>query len=427
MTDQTGVPSALLAEGATQTATMQRSPLTSPALGSGLEDLVRPCGDGRRPRDPGRVVDRPTLAVTFSGGGFRATLAALGVVRFLADIGRLGDVRFTSSVSGGSIANGLLACRWEAIRDAGFGTEAVDRLVLEPAISSISGSSLKNEILLNLWRTVGKLTRTDLLAQALDRRFFHGRTLESLSQGCRFVINAANLVTGVRFSFERDVLGDYVVGLASTSGTGVPVATAVAASAAVPGALAPVRIKGIQFPCGNRGEPLLVDGGSYDNTGMGAFDSDKYQDVFLIVMNAGGVFVTGRWGGVPVIRDLARSSSLLYRQSTGLRTRWMVDRFKAFESAAKAGQAPPVSSRDGILMGLASDVTGPNVEDWRGRYPEHRTWKGKDLAFVPTAFDRFEPELCRLLVYRGWWLTGATLAQYHPGLFTLPVQAPPLN
>lgn len=124
-------------------------------------------------------------------------------------------------------------------------------------------------------------TRTDVLARALDGRFFHGRNLEDIDDRCRFVINAANLVTGVRFAFERDVLGDYVVGLALTKGTGTRVATAVAASAAVPGAFAPLPVQGIAFPCAHGEEPLLVDGGTYDNTGLEAFDSGRYRDVSI--------------------------------------------------------------------------------------------------------------------------------------------------
>ena len=406
---------------------ISESPLKSPALGSGLEDIVKPCGDEKRPRDPGRVDHGPTFALTFSGGGFRAALAALGVVRFLADCGRLGDVRFVSSVSGGSISNGLLACSWRQLREEGFTAEAVERLVIDPAIQSITGSSLKDEVLRNLWRTLGPQTRTHILAQALDRRFFRGRSLESLDQRCRFVINAVNLVTGVRFAFEQDVLGDYVVGLASTAGTGISVATAAAASAAVPGAFAPLAIHGIAFPCAQRGDPLLLDGGAYDNTGLEAFDGDRYRDLFLIAMNAGGVFVTGRWGWVPIIRDLARANSTLYRQSTGLRTRLMVERFKASEAATAKGEAPPIWGRQGVLMGLASDVIGANIDAWRIQHPEHRTWQGRDLALVPTSFDRFDRRLCRLLVYRGWWLAGATLLKYYPGLVDPPKDAPPID
>jgi NTE family protein len=314
--------------------------LESPALGTGLDELVHRCGDSRRPADPGRIIGGPTFALTFSGGGFRATLAALGVVRYLADVGRLGDVRFVSSVSGGSIANGVLATRWAELRDRGFETEAVDRLVIDPIVASISGSSMKLELLRNAWRAIGPRNRTHVLARVLDRRFFHERTLANLDPECRFVINAANLVTGVRFAFERDVIGDYVTGLAPT-GDGLRVSFAAAASAAVPGAFAPLPVRNVAFPCAERGTPLLLDGGTYDNTGMEAFDDDSYADLFLIVMNAGGMFTTGRWGGLPFLRNLMRANSLLYRQSTGLRTRWMVDRFKAFEEARRAKQPLP--------------------------------------------------------------------------------------
>ena len=400
--------------------------LRSPALGTGLEELIRGCGDALRPEDPGRVVGGPTFALTFSGGGFRATLAALGVVRFLADAGRLGDLRFVSSVSGGSIANGMLACRWGELRAAGFSSEALERLVIDPIVTSITGSSLKGELVRNIWRIIGPRTRTHLLARAFDRRFFHGRTLESLEPGCRFVINAANLTTGVRFAFERDVVGDYVLGLAPTAGTGLGVATAAAASAAVPGAFAPLRLPGIPFPCGQRAEPLLLDGGVYDNTGLEAFDGDRYRDVFLVGMNAGGVFTTGGWGGLPFVRNLVRSNALLYRQSTGLRTRWMVDRFRAAEEASDTGSGAPAWARQGVLMSLASNVSGSGADEWRKKHPEERAWQGRDLAFVPTVFDRLDQRLCRLLIYRGWWLTGATIARYHPGLLDIPEGAPPL-
>jgi NTE family protein len=402
---------------------MRSSPLDSPALGTGLEQLARPCGDPLRPADPGRVDGRPTLGLAFSGGGFRATLAALGVIRFLADVDKLKDVRFVSSVSGGSIANGVLACRWQDVRQAGSTAAALDELVIDPIVRSITTSSLKGEILRGLWRALGARTRTDVLADALDGRFFGGRTLESLDPGCRLIFNAANLSTGVRFTFERDVVGDYVLGLAKTHGTGLRVATAVAASAAVPGAFAPMKLRGIRFPCLDAGAPRLLDGGAYDNTGMEALDSDRYSDVFTFAMNAGGVFVTRQLGRIPIIRDLSRSNSLLYRQSTALRARWMVDRYRAYE---RQPNQPLPSARPGVLYALATDMNDPGVEPWRSRHPEERTWQGKDLAFVPTVFDRLDPKLCRLLVYRGWWLTGAALARYHKDFVELPESAPRL-
>ena len=45
----------------------------------------------------------PRLGLALSGGGFRATLFHLGVVRFLRDAGALQNITEIASVSGGSI------------------------------------------------------------------------------------------------------------------------------------------------------------------------------------------------------------------------------------------------------------------------------------------------------------------------------------
>src|SRR5687768_1298016 len=53
-----------------------------------------------------------TMALTLSGGGFRATLFHLGVVRFLYDARLLDRVTDICSVSGGSILAAHLVLHW---------------------------------------------------------------------------------------------------------------------------------------------------------------------------------------------------------------------------------------------------------------------------------------------------------------------------
>ena len=409
---------------------MPERPLESPALGSSLSSLIAPCHDGLRPAHPPPATGTP-IGVTFSGGGFRATFAALGVVRYLADAGVLGDLRYASSVSGGSVANGMLATRWDALRERNFSTAAVDELVIGPLVDRVVASSLKTKLIRNVWRAAGRKNRTDVLAWAFDRWLFDGAELEALDPQCRWIINASNLVTGTRFGFERDVVGDYVVGLAPTTGSGLRVAQAVAASAAVPGAFAAMTIDQVTFPCAGRGVPELLDGGAYDNSGLEAIDSDRYRDVFTISINAGGVFVTGAYGKIPFVRDLARANSLLYRQSTALRARAMVARFQAWQ-ATPSGAVPSPDARRGVLFGLATDIGAadrhdPVFAEFLARFPEHRTFTDngaeRDLAFVPTVFDRLAADLVAALVYRGWWLTGAALALHQPDFAPLPPEA----
>jgi NTE family protein len=366
--------------------------------------------------------------VTLSGGGFRATFAGLGTLRYLADAGLLSLVRYSSSVSGGSITNGLLARDWAALRQSQFSVEAFDKLLVEPAVKLVSGRSLKAALLLKAWRTVGSRTRTDLLAEHMDRWFFDGKRLEDLDPEVRFVINAANLITGVRFTFERDVVGDYVIGLAPTRGTGLRLAQAAAASAAVPGVFPPWRVRNISFPCATR-TPLLLDGGVYDNTGLEVLDGDDYSGVFTVTMNAGGLLRPGRYGKIPVIRDLARANALLYRQSTALRTRMMVAAFQRGSQLAPGAELAR-GTRHGVLVALGSDFPEDrgDVAVWRAAFEEARTWGGEDLAYVPTAFDKFDEALCRRLVYRGWWLTGAAVSTYYPEMAPPPsrLRPPPL-
>ena len=50
-----------------------------------------------------------------SGGGFRATLFHLGVIHRMNELGILGKLSTISSVSGGSILNGVLAIRWSRL------------------------------------------------------------------------------------------------------------------------------------------------------------------------------------------------------------------------------------------------------------------------------------------------------------------------
>lgn len=391
--------------------TASPSPLASPSSGTATSDLVKMCDQARPSRSPLPAPPRePGLAVALSGGGFRATLAGLGVLRFLADAGLLAQVRYSSSVSGGSVANGLFACHYPTLRDEGFDRAAFDRHVVAPFISTVSGGSVSRRLLPQAWRLIGSATRTDLLAEEFDRLFFGEQRLADLTADCRFMFNAANTSTSVRFVFERELVGDYVIGYVPTSSTQLRVAHAVAASAAVPGLLAPMVLDDIRFPCQEQRTVRLVDGGAYDNMGLEAVDD--VRDSLLVAINAGGLFITGSYGRVPLVRDLQLAQALLYRQSTALRRRWMVERFRAFEAAVAAGEPVPDWGRRGVLFGLATTLA-PTAE-WTQKNP---TPPDPTVAFERTSFDRFPPELCHRLLYAGWWLTGATLSRYHPDIF----------
>jgi NTE family protein len=63
-----------------------------------------------------------SIGLALSGGGTRAALFHLGVLRFLAEQGRIGEVKYISTVSGGSLITALVLkanhYAWPANADA---------------------------------------------------------------------------------------------------------------------------------------------------------------------------------------------------------------------------------------------------------------------------------------------------------------------
>lgn len=332
--------------------------------------------------------DSPSIAIALSGGGFRATLAGLGVLRFVADAGLMSKLRWLSGVSGGSIAAAAFAARYQQLQAARFSLDVLDEQVITPVVQAISARSLALFLSARVWKTLSPLTRSDLLADALDQWFLNGAKIRDLSTDCYFSFNATNLVTGKRFIFSNTVVGDAVTGHILTTDCDVRLAEAAAASAAVPGVFPAMRLRRVTFPCASGNDVRLVDGGVWDNLGV---DSLPNKGRYLrVVMNAGGLFRGGGLGVVPVIRDLVRSSAILYQSSVTARVEYT--------------HTNPLQQR--VILNLGS--TAPAWNFWQDARPPDAN--PRELAALPTSFARFSPDLCRRLVYQGWWLAGAALA-----------------
>src|SRR5689334_5564195 len=82
------------------------------------------------------------LGLALSGGGFRATLYHLGLIRFLRDAGILPMVTHITSVSGGSIMAAHLVLHWKRYT----GTEAEFDEVAAELVSFIQ-LDVRNRIL----------------------------------------------------------------------------------------------------------------------------------------------------------------------------------------------------------------------------------------------------------------------------------------
>jgi predicted acylesterase/phospholipase RssA len=142
--------------------------------------------------------------------------------------------------------------------------------------------ALAGLIIVGIGLTAGALTlfgrRSDIAQQALAKAHFGDATLADLSPptgsgGTRHVICASEMQSGIHAFFTDGFVYSYSFGL-STQVHKVPLAFAVQASAALPGAFAPRRLEtkplemrdaGEQTAPGRDGPMILMDGGVYDN------------------------------------------------------------------------------------------------------------------------------------------------------------------
>jgi predicted acylesterase/phospholipase RssA len=227
------------------------------------------------------------LGLALSGGGFRASLYHLGLLRFLRDAGLLSQVTHITSVSGGSIMAAHLALNWDRYNGAANEFDAVAAEFL-----AFVRLDVRNRILRRFpltiplrWprRLLGlsnrRLTRTGLLEYHYEQYLYGDRSLFELPATPRLHILATNLSEGCLCSFNRDGL---LVVRRQPDGTArvdrihiglATVAMAVTASSAFPGFFPPLELTGadVGASAGEFGRQAYTDGGVFDNLGVRMF------------------------------------------------------------------------------------------------------------------------------------------------------------
>ncbi len=259
---------ALIAAGLSACATIQpaQNPPALPAT-----DASRVAEYRSQNLQRGDNSDTLLLSMNFSGGGMRSAAASY----FLLDGFRQQQVRidgqdkpllheidFISSVSGGSFT----AAYYTLYRDRLF-TDYLPQVIRRDVQGELLAGLFKPR---NAWQ-LGSDTygRGDYLADHLDRTIFAGKTFADLPRQRPFLrIGAADMLTGKRVEFTQDGFDQLCSRLDS-----VPIARAVAASAAVPGIFSPINVADYSGDCANAGRTSpryrhLVDGGVADNLGI---------------------------------------------------------------------------------------------------------------------------------------------------------------
>jgi predicted acylesterase/phospholipase RssA len=227
------------------------------------------------------------FGLALSGGGFRAVLYHLGLVRFLRDAGILSRVTHISSVSGGSIIGAHLVLNWDRYNGSpnefdAAAAELLSFVRLDVRNRIFRRFPLSLPLLGPRWLlglSNRKLTRTGLLEYEYEKHLFGDTSLFQLPQRPELHILATNLNEGCLCSFNRNGLlimhrqpahavriERIHVGLAT-----VPMV--VTASSAFPGFFPPVELTDADVGArgGEFGRQAYTDGGVFDNLGVRLF------------------------------------------------------------------------------------------------------------------------------------------------------------
>jgi predicted acylesterase/phospholipase RssA len=344
--------------------------------------------------------------LALSGGGFRATLYHLGVIRYLRDAGALGHVTDIAAVSGGSVLAAHLVLNWDRYTgdDAGFDEAAGE-------IFRFVQFDLRNHIVRRLplafpLRLAGKLMGSDTeglspnaMLEAYYREFLYGdRRLFELPERPSLHILSTNVRDGTLAAFNRRGLHVLRRGhgpderdpFQHIPGTTMSIAKAVGASSAFPGFFPPVRVSAEDLGV-NEGEfpgESFTDGGVYDNLGTRAFtwihrinevDHDR-----ILVSDAGKPFqILGR-STIGFVAQSIRATDILWDRV------WQLEREN-------------FGDQNGFFFAPITQVVDPGTDPHALDPVVQRA-----VATLRTDLDRFTNLEIAALVRHGYEVTRAT-------------------
>lgn len=394
------------------------------------------------------TADGPCIALALSGGGSRAIAFHLGCLRALNDLGILQKIQVMSTVSGGSVIGALYAYGHHDSFEQ-FDAQIVSLLkrglqwrILCTAVLSVQFPKIVATLMINggasvlsalirwvlgpmRWMLGGLCTRilsglhefeerlpfwgslTTAFEVLLRRELFGDTSMQQVKiERLEVIVNACDLRTGTAFRFGSKRSGGWRYGRV-VDAKELPVAKAVAASAAFP-ALLPPLIETFNFE--RRGQVqrhtlALSDGGVYDNLGLAVLEPNRdpnfsvnvHSPTHIISLNAGaGQFPTGGktfW----LTARLMRSFNAIYRKAQDAA-------YGRLHESAAAGR----------LKGFALIYLGQNDASLPVIPPDLILREA--VRDYPTDFARMADRDIHLLTGRGEQLTRLLVSRYLPDL-----------
>lgn len=389
------------------------------------------------------------FGLALSGGGFRATLFHLGVVRALAEAGLLSRVTHITSVSGGSVLSAHLVLNWKAYAGSSDAyARAAAGLPSDGTATSQEAAKLFDEaskpllslINLDIRNRILRRLPISLIASAVAQlvrptigvvcgKKFRGhlqtfsenrRIVEQLGQHFEILFRDAKLcdlaepdaphlvilvteVATMRYAwFSRD--GFAQPGSNSPVGRDIlTVARSVAASAAFPALFPPMRIDGEEFQLANLLDSFVTDAGVYDNLGISGFLGHPFEeDRFPVLVS--DATATSEWTSTNIpnlLTNLLRSVDIMQQRAAQLQ-RDKAGLPQRDARAGNAGCAAEIQSRF-VLFDIAQEQIReePKIGDTAQQH----------VSYLRTDFDAFSADETRALVHHGYSVAWHTMKE----------------
>jgi predicted acylesterase/phospholipase RssA len=365
------------------------------------------------------------IGLALSGGGFRATLYHIGLVRYLRDAGLLSQVTDIAAVSGGSVFAAHLGLNWGRYTGSDNEFDEAARELL-----SFVRLDVRNRILRRYpfglalhWprRLLGlsnrKLTRAGMLEYHYEKYLYGDTSLFQLPEHPRLHLLATNLSEGRLCSFRRDGLRmirrerGHTYRIVHTPIGLATVPMAVAASSAFPGFFPPFELSGddVGTKSGEFGRQAFTDGGVYDNLSVRIFrilaqtnSEDPHSWDGVLVSDVGKPFeVLSTLRSSGLIRTAMRASDILWDRV------WQLEN-ETFKDIP------------GYVFARVTDLVDPD-EDPTALHPEIQ----RQLPSIRTDLDRFSDLEISSLVQHGY-AVGRKACRARPDIFGTehPANAP---
>lgn len=347
-----------------------------------------------------------SVGLSFSGGGYRATLFHLGALRRLNEFGILPKLTTVSSVSGGSILNGFLASRLPTPLANGIANFQDD--VSKP-MRGFCTLDIRKWIALEV--AVPGTHNSLGLARQYDEHLTAGKLLNEIPGSPIHVFCATDLSCGVDWMFKKKQCGDYQVGFVDTP-SDWRLSTAVAASSCFPPIFKPLsldldpsKLAAGRIPAGAARDQCiraltLSDGGVYDNLGL----EPIWKDHEIVLCSDGGaLFHPG--GDTGFAWEVNRFISIPENQALAIRKRWLISNFVSGQLRGTYWGIGGTADAYGISQGYSDDLAKNYI------------------AAIRTDLDQFSDAEASILENHGYWLADAAIRKHVPELLPTPLPA----